>query len=36
MRNDEVYSIDIVSNYNNLRDSDWLGCIRPPDQGIMS
>lgn len=27
MRNDEVYSIDIVSNYNNLRDSDWLGVV---------
>ena len=27
MRNDEVYSIDIVSNYNNLRDSDWLEVV---------
>lgn len=27
MRNDEVYSIDIVSNYNNLSDSDWLRVV---------
>lgn len=27
MRNDEVYSIGIVPNYNGLRDNDWLKIV---------